>query len=179
MLFEEIKIKMEKAIENLRKNFSGVRTGRANPALVESVLVDAYGQKMPLKQLASISVPDNKTINITPFDRNNIQAIEKGISNSDLGLTPQSDKNIVRLRLPDLTQQRREELTKIIRNMAEEGKVVIRNIRRDSIDSIKKNAEYSEDDKKMFQDKVQKLTDEHISKIDHLVKNKEEEIKEI
>lgn len=179
MLFEEIKAKMEKSIETVKKNFSGVRTGRANPALVENIFIEAYGQKMPLKQVASISVPENKTILITPFDRNNIQAIEKGISVADLGLTPQSDKNVIRLRLPDLTQQRREELGKIVRNFAEEGRVVIRNIRRESLDSIKKNSEYSEDDKKMFQDKVQKLTDEYVQKIDHLAKNKEEEIKEI
>lgn len=179
MLFEEVKGKMEKALENVRKNFSGVRTGRANPALVEPVLVEAYGQKMPLKQVASISIPENKTIMITPFDHNNMQAIEKAISASDLGLTPQSDKNVIRLRLPDLTQQRREELIKVIRNMAEDGKVVIRNIRRDFLDAIKKNVEYAEDDKKMFQDKIQKLTDEYTTKIDHAVKNKEAEIKEI
>jgi len=179
MPYEEVKGKMEKALESLKKNFSGVRTGRANPALVENVNVEVYGQKMPLRQIASISVPENKTIVIAPFDHNNMQAIEKAISASDLGLTPQSDKNIIRLRLPDLTQQRREELMKIIRNLAEEGKVVLRNIRRDTLDSIKKNSTYSEDDRKMHHDKIQKVIDEYVAKIDHLVKNKEAEIKEI
>ncbi len=179
MKIEEVKIKMEKAIDSLKNNFSGVRTARANPGLVENVYVDVYGQKMPMKQIASIHAQGNKSLVITPFDKNNLPAIEKAISVAGLGLTPQNDKHMIRINIPDLTEARRMELEKIVKTLAEEGKVAIRNIRRDSLDGIKKDQTLSQDDSKLLQDKVQKLTDEFNVKIDALLKNKDAELKEI
>lgn len=175
---EEIKQKMDKAIENLKKNFAGVRTGRANPGLVEHLLVDVYGQKMPLKSVASVNVPENRTISITPYDRSTVQSIEKAISVSDLGLNPRSEGSVIYLRLPELTAERRKELEKHVKGLAEESRIVLRNIRRDTLDAAKK-AGMSQDEQKGYQDKVQKITDEYSKKIDELVAHKEKELHEI
>jgi ribosome recycling factor len=174
----EVKQKMEKAIEALKKNFSGVRTGRANPGLVENVLVDAYGQKMPLKQMGSINVPENRTISVTPFDPSTLHAIEKAIASSELGLMPRQEGHILYIRLPELTAERRKELEKIVKNMSEESKIVIRNIRRDALDAYKKENS-SKDDLKHMEDKVQKITDEFNKKIDEALAFKEKEINQI
>ncbi|MDC0977750.1 ribosome recycling factor [bacterium] len=175
----DIRERMERSIETLKKNFAGVRTGRANPSLLDTVMVEAYGQKMPIKQLASVNVVEGRSLGITPFDKSNTQAIEKAISLSGLGLTPQDDGHIIRINLPELTAERREELDKVVKGMAEDARVAIRNIRRDAIDIVKKEGSLSEDQIHGEQNKVQKITDEYTEKIDSLLKNKEAEIKEI
>lgn len=174
----DVRQRMEKAIENLKKNFSGLRTGRANPGLVEGILVEAYGQKMPLKQLSSINVPENRTISITPFDPSIIQAIDKAISVSELGLTPRTEGHVLYIRLPELTADRRKELEKVAKSMSEETKIAIRNIRRDFLDDFKKNNS-STDDLKHMQDKIQKVTDDFNKKVDEILQHKEQEINQI
>lgn len=175
---QEVRTKMDKAIETLKRNFAGIRTGRANPGLVENVQVEVYGQKMALKTIAAINIPENKIISITPYDRSSAPAIEKAISMSELGLTPKNEGSVIYLRLPDLTQERRKELEKIAKNVAEECKIAVRNIRRDFLEDAKK-AGASQDETKGLQDKVQKITDEYNAKIEDLLKHKEAEIKEI
>ena len=175
---EDLKQKMEKSLDNLKKNFAGVRTGRANPGLVEHIQVDLYGQKMPLKSIASVNVPESRTLCITPYDRSSVQSIEKAISNSDLGLTPRSEGHVIYLRVPELTQDRRKELEKHVKGLAEEGRIALRNIRRDVLDTAKKEG-MSTDELKGYQDKVQKVTDEFTKKIDELVAHKEKELHEI
>ncbi|MBU0579863.1 MAG: ribosome recycling factor [Candidatus Margulisbacteria bacterium] len=173
------KERMEKSIANTKQKFSGIRTGRASPALLNNIMVEAYGSNMPLNQLATITVPESQMLVVSPFDPQNINAIEKGIMNSNLGLTPQNDGKIIRVPLPKLSEERRKELDKIVRQEAEEGRVAIRNIRRDLLDEIKKNKEYSEDDSKRIQDEIQKVTDKNTAQIDELLENKIKEIKEI
>jgi len=175
---QEVKQKMEKAIEALKKNFSGLRTGRASTGLVENIQVELYGSKMPLKQIASINVPENRMISVTPYDRSSIQSIEKAISSSELGLTPKNEGHMLYIRLPELTAERRKDLEKVAKGMAEDSKIAIRNIRRDAIDAHKKTTT-STDETKGYQDKVQKITDEHNHKIEELLKNKEKEIQEV
>ncbi|MDR2428653.1 MAG: ribosome recycling factor [Candidatus Margulisbacteria bacterium] len=175
---QEIRTRMDKAIDNLKRNFAGVRTGRANPGLVENVPVEVYGQKMALRTIAAINIPENKIISITPYDRSSAQAIEKAISLSDLGLTPKNEGGVVYVRLPELTQERRKELEKIAKGMAEEGKIAIRNLRRDFLEEAKKSGA-SQDEIKGLQDKVQKVTDQYNAKVEELLKTKEAEINEI
>jgi len=176
---QEIKEKMEKSLEVLKKNLSGVRTGRANPGLVENIVVDVYGQKMPLKHVASINISEGRSILINPFDKSNTQLIEKAISMADLGLTPMDDGHQIRITLPELNEERRKELDKIIRTYAEESRVSVRNIRREAIDDAKKSGDYSDDDLKGYTEEVQKSTDDYTKKIDELLKHKEAEIMEI
>ncbi|MDR1997174.1 MAG: ribosome recycling factor [Candidatus Margulisbacteria bacterium] len=175
---QELKTKMDKAVESLKRNFAGIRTGRANPGLVENVLAEVYGQKMPLRQIAAINIPENKIISITPYDRGSAAAIEKAISMSDLGLTPKNEGSVIYLRLPELTQERRKELEKIAKGVAEESKIVIRNLRRDFLEDAKKSGA-AQDELKGLQDKVQKITDEYNARIEELLKHKEAEIREI
>ena len=175
---QELRSKMEKAIENLKKNFSGIRTGRASPGLVENVLIEVYGQKMPLKTIAAINIPESKIISITPYDRGSAASIEKSISQSDLGLTLKNEGSVIYLRLPELTEERRKELEKIAKGVAEDCKVVIRNLRRDFLDDAKKSGA-SQDEQKGLQDKAQKITDEYNAKIEDMLKRKEAEIREI
>ena len=175
---QELKNKMDKALENLKRNFAGVRTGRANPGLVENVQVDVYGQKMALRNIAAINIPENKTISITPYDKSSAQAIEKAISLSDLGLTPKNEGGVVYVRLPDLTQDRRKELEKHAKGLAEECKIVIRNLRRDFLEDAKKSGA-SQDEIKGLQDKIQKTTDQYNAKVEEMLKHKETEINEI
>ncbi|MFC1516950.1 ribosome recycling factor [Candidatus Margulisiibacteriota bacterium] len=178
-IMAKTKERMEKCLVNTKQKFSGIRTGRASTALLNNISVDAYGSAMPLNQLATVSVPEPQMLLVSPFDPQNINAIEKAIMNSNLGLTPQNDGKIIRVPLPQLSEERRKELDKIIRKEAEEGRVAVRNIRRDLIDEVKKNKEFSEDDSKRVQAEVQKVTDQHIAKIDDLLDNKVKEIKEI
>lgn len=171
--------KMQKAVKATAHELAMVRTGRANTALLDRIVVEAYGTSMPLNQVANVTVGDASTILIRPFDRGNISAIEKAILKSDLGLTPQSDGQIIRLHIPPLTQERRQEMVKMIKHMIEEGKVQIRNIRRDFIDKVRKMekaGEISEDESKNIQDKVQKITDKGIEELDKIFKKKEHEI---
>lgn len=176
---KELKERMEKVVEHLEDEFIGIRTGRAHPALVSDIKIDYYGAPTPVKQLATINIPEGRTIVISPFDKNILKSIEKGILASSLGVTPQSDGDIIRINLPELTNERRVELTKVVRKYAEEAKVVVRNLRRDSNDNYKKmekDSDISEDDMHKFLKDVQDVTDEFIKKVDTVLKKKEEEI---
>lgn len=174
---------MEQAVKAYSKNLATVRAGRANPALLDSVQVEYYGALTPLNQLSSITVPEARLLLITPFDKSSIGDIEKAIQKADLGLSPSSDGNVIRLSIPPLTEERRKELVKVVGKFAEESKVQIRNIRRDTNDQLKKktkkNGEITEDELRGYQDEVQSATDEHISQIDGLTKEKEQEIMEV
>jgi ribosome recycling factor len=170
---------MQKAVDATQRSFNTIRTGRANAALLDRVMVEYYGAPTPLKSLANISTPDASTINIQPFDRSSLNLVEKAISMSDVGLTPNNDGSTIRLNIPPLTSDRRKELVKVAAKFAEEGKVAIRNIRRDAVDSIRKQekaSEISEDESRDLQDKVQKLTDKYVTKIDTLLAEKEKDI---
>ncbi len=173
--------KMDKAIEAFKKELDRVRTGRATPALLDGITVDYYGTPMPLNQVASISVPESRLLTIQPWDANILPDIEKAILKSELGLTPTNDGKIVRIAVPPLTEERRKDLVKLVKKMAEEARVAIRNVRRDAIEKLKsqkKNKEISEDDMYKLQDKVQEITDEHIKEVDKILSEKEKEILE-
>ena len=173
---------MEKSLENLQHELSGIRTGKANPALLDTIKVNYYGQTVPLKQVASISIPDPRLIAIQPWDKSIVSEVEKAILASDLGLNPQSDGTLIRLPIPPLTEERRRDLVKVIKRMAEDTKVAVRNIRRDSNDRIKKLEKehtISEDEMHAKQEDVQKITDAFISRVDEIIHVKEKEIMEI
>lgn len=170
--------RLKKSIDNLKTKFASIRTGRANPALLNSIVVEYYGANMPLQQLASVSVSDGNTLVVNVFDSGAVSAVEKSILSSDLGLNPQTDGSIVRLRLPDLTEDRRNELVKYVKKLSEEAKVSLRNIRRDELDAIKKQDD-SDDDKKRQSDAIEKVFSGYTSKIDDLLKEKEDEIRTI
>nr|WP_199324156.1 ribosome recycling factor [Coleofasciculus sp. FACHB-SPT36] len=170
---------MQKTIEATPRSFNTIRTGRANASLLDRVSVEYYGSPTPLKSLASINTPDSSTITIQPFDRGSMNLIEKAISLSDVGLTPSNDGSVIRLNIPPLTTERRKELAKIAAKYAEEGRVSVRNIRRDAVDSIRKqekNSEISEDEARDLQEKIQKLTDKYVAKVDELLAEKEKDI---
>jgi ribosome recycling factor len=175
----DIEDHMHKAVEATQRAFNTIRTGRANAALLDKVMVEYYGAPTPLKALANISTPDATTIAIQPFDRSSLSLIEKAISMSDLGLTPNNDGSVIRLNIPPLTSDRRKELVKVAAKYAEEGKISIRNIRRDGVDSVRKqekSSEISEDESHDLQDKIQKLTDKYTVKIEQLLAEKEKDI---
>jgi ribosome recycling factor len=175
----EVEDHMEKTIEATQRSFNTVRTGRASASLLDRIMVDYYGSETPLKQLANIATPDATTITIQPYDRSSMSAIEKAISLSDVGLTPNNDGQIIRLNIPPLTEERRKELVKIVGKLAEEGKVAIRNVRRDAIDSVRKqekNSDISKDESRDLQDEIQKLTDKFTEQIDKMLATKEKEI---
>jgi len=177
----ELKSKMEKSLEALRRDLSRVRTGRASLALLDGVRVNYYGVPTPLSQVASLSVPESRTISIQPWDAKMIGEIEKAIQKSDLGLTPLSDGKIVRINIPPLTEERRKELVKVTKRMEEECKVALRNIRRDANEQLKtakKDKVISEDEQFKFQEEVQKLMDKSIEKAEEIIKTKEKEILE-
>ncbi len=179
MKLSDVENKMKKAIDATQQSFNSLRTGRANASVLDRVMVEYYGMETPLKSLANISTPDATTITIQPYDKGSLEQIEKAISMSDVGLTPNNDGEMVRLNIPPLTSERRQELVKIAGKYAEEGRVSIRNIRRDAIDEVRKaekNHELSEDEAHDIQEKIQKLTDKYVSKVDELLKAKEEDI---
>ena len=170
---------MQKTVESTQRAFNTIRTGRANSSLLDKVQVDYYGSPTSLKSLANITTPDSSTILIQPYDRNALNIVEKAISLSDVGLTPSNDGSVIRLNIPPLTSDRRKEFVKLAAKYAEEGRVAIRNIRRDALDTIRKqekSAEISEDEARDQQDKLQKLTNKYIAKIDELLIEKEKEI---
>lgn len=174
--------RMKKAISVLRDEFLTIRTGRASTALLDRVMIDYYGSPVPLKQLATISVPEPRLIVVQPYDKTTIGNIEKAILQSDLGVTPNSDGTVIRLPIPLLTEERRRELIRVIRNMAEEGRVAIRNIRRDAnehLKELKKLKEVSEDDEHRAEEEMQKKTDRYTDEIGEMLKNKEEETMEV
>jgi ribosome recycling factor len=170
---------MQKTVEATQRAFNTIRTGRANASLLDKVLVDYYGSPTPLKSLANISTPDASTILIQPYDKKSLNIVEKAISLSDVGLTPSNDGSVIRLNIPPLTSDRRKELVKLATKYAEEGRVGIRNIRRDAMDSIRKqekSAAIPEDEARDQQDKLQKLTNKYIARIDELLVEKEKDI---
>lgn len=181
-VLQESEGKMKKGLEVLKKNFVGVRTGRANPALLDHIKVNYYGADVPLKQLASISVPESKMIALTPFDKNAAKEIEKAIQASDLGINPRSEGGVIRLILPEPSEERRRELVKLIKKEAEQSKIALRNVRREANDALKKQKSdkaITEDDEKTLDKKVQDLTNKYSKEIDDLVSAKEAEIMEV
>jgi ribosome recycling factor len=174
--------RMDRSIDATRTEFNTVRTGRASAALLDRIEIDYYGQKTPLKQLATISVPEPRLLTIQPFDPSSLKTIERSIMESDLGLQPANDGKLIRLPIPQLTEERRKELVKVVRHLAEEGKVAVRNVRRDVMHDLKElvhNGDVGDDEERRAEERVQKLTDEHVHSIDELLKHKEAEIMEV
>ncbi|MDD2205744.1 MAG: ribosome recycling factor [Aminobacterium sp.] len=174
-----MKDKMDKVIDHLKEEYIGIRTGRAHPGLVSDIKIDYYGSQTPIKQLATISVPEARQIVIAPFDKSVLKGIEKAIQASSLGINPQNDGENVRLTLPELTKERRVELSKVVAKYAEEARIAVRNLRRDSNDVLKKmekDSTISEDDLRKYTKEVQDITDDYIKKIDEILKSKEKEI---
>jgi ribosome recycling factor len=174
--------RMGKSVEHARNEFNTVRTGRASAALLDRINVDYYGTPTPLKQLATINVPEPRMLTVQPFDPSSIKSIEKSIQESDLGLTPSNDGRLIRLPIPQLTEERRKELVKVVRNMAEEHRVAVREVRRDALRHLQelvRNGEVGDDDERRSEQEVQKLTDAHTKSIDDLLKHKEAEIMEV
>jgi len=182
MVVEECHDKMRKAIEHLKGEFAGVRTGRANPGLVEKLMIDSYGAMVPLQQLAGLTVPEPRLLVISPYDKNNIKAIEKAIQSSDLGVTPSNDGAVVRLSFPQLTEERRRDLVKVVKHKAEEGRVAVRNIRRDArkdLESLAKDGDISKDDLDRVEKDLEKHTHQVVADIDQLLSHKEKELLEV
>ena len=175
----EVSQKMKKTIESFKKDLGTLRTGRANPSMLDLIRVDVYGQKMPINQLATVTVPEPRTISIQVWDKNNVKLVDTEIQKSNLGVNPQVDGQIVRIHIPQLTEERRKEITKVLKNIGEKSKVSIRNIRRECNDNIKnllKDKKISEDESKSFEEDVQKSTDDNISLIEKILSEKEKEI---
>ena len=174
--------KMEKSIQSFKKDISTLRTGRANTNMLDTIKVDVYGQLLPINQLATVSVPEARLISIQVWDKSNTNLIESAIQKSELGINPQIDGQVIRLRIPDLTEERRKDLIKILKNMGEKGKIAIRNIRREANEELKKKLKekiISEDDNKNFEKNIQKLTDSNIENIEKILSEKENEISQI
>ncbi|MEA2282315.1 MAG: ribosome recycling factor [Solirubrobacteraceae bacterium] len=181
-LLDDARDHMARSVDATRGKFGSVRTGRATPALLDRIMVDYYGAMTPLKQLATISAPEARLLTVQPYDKNSIKAIERAIQESDIGLTPNNDGQIVRLQVPELTEERRRQLVKVVRGLAEEGKVGIRNIRRDVMHDLRELRDAGEagsDDEHRAEEALQKLTDDKVRELDALVKGKEEEILEV
>jgi ribosome recycling factor len=174
--------RMDVTVETTQGKFNTVRTGRASAALLDRITIDYYGQKTPLKQLATINVPEPRMLTVQPFDPGSLKTIEKAVLESDLGLTPSNDGKTIRLPIPQLTEERRKELVKQVRAMGEEGRVAIRNVRRDTmrhLEELVRNGDVGDDEERRAEERVQKLTDDHTQKIDDLLKHKEAEIMEV
>ncbi len=174
--------RMGKSVESCRHELATVRTGRASPHLLDRLEVDYYGAATPIKQLAQVSATDARLLTVTPFDKSSIAMIEKAIMESDLGLTPSNDGKIIRLPIPSLTEERRKELVKVVRRLAEDGKVAIRNVRRDvmkHLEELVRNGDVGDDEERRAETQVQKLTDDHVRRVDELLKGKEAEIMEV
>lgn len=181
-LLEDARERMVKSVEAAQHEFTTVRTGRASPSLLDRVVVDYYGAQTPLNQLATISAPEARLLSVQPYDKSSIKSIEKAINESDIGITPSNDGNVIRLVVPELTEERRRDLVKVVRNLAEEGRVAIRNVRRDTMQhlrELKAEGEAGSDDEHRAEVELQKLTDARIADVDHALKAKEEEILEI
>lgn len=179
MDLDQVKQRMEASVEALRKEFSGLRTGRASAGMLDPVHVDAYGSMMPLNQVASVSVPEPRLLSVQVWDKGMVKAVEKAIRDAGLGLNPQPDGSLIRVPVPELSQERRQELVKIAGKYAEQARVAVRNVRRDAMDDLKKaekSKDISEDEQKTLSEKVQTLTDTNIKKIDEVLSHKEKEI---
>jgi ribosome recycling factor len=180
--FKEIESRMQKCVEATRAEFASIRTGRATPALLDRLYVDAYGQSVPLKQVGGVSTPDTRTLLITAWDKGVVPEIRKAIEKSDLGLTPNVDGTAIRLIIPPLNEERRRDLAKVVKKKAEDGRVAVRNVRHHSHDELRgrlKSSEITEDDSKRMQETLQRLTDKYVKEIDSLVAAKEKEIMEV
>ncbi len=178
----EARAHMDKALEAMRREFNTVRTGKASPALLDTVRVDAYGQKMPLNQVASVSAPEPRLLIVQPWDKGLFGAVEKAIKTAELGLNPASDGNVIRVPIPTLTEERRKDMVRMLHKLAEEGRVAVRHARQEANKDIKRRQgehEISEDDVRHEMDQVQKMTDEYIAKVEQLVKAKEVEVMEV
>jgi ribosome recycling factor len=181
-ILKDAENRMQKSVESLKSELAKVRTGRAHPSLLEHITVDYYGSETPLSQVASIGVEDARTLTVTPWEKPMVQAVEKAIMKSDLGLNPNSAGTVIRIPMPQLTEERRKDLVKVVRHEGENGKVAIRNIRRDAnsdFKSLQKEKEISEDDERKAQEQVQKLTDKYVSEIDEILKAKEEDLMKV
>src|SRR3954447_25246410 len=181
-LLADARERMTKSVESTRHEFGSVRTGRATPALLDRIMVEYYGTSTPLRQLATIGAPEARLLSIQPYDKGSIKAIEKAILESDVGLTPNNDGQLIRLQVPELNEERRRELVKVVRHIAEEGRVAIRNIRRDvmhDLRELKDSGETGEDDERRAESELQKLTDARVSELDEALKAKEAEIMEV
>jgi ribosome recycling factor len=181
-LISDADTRMGKSVEHARNEFNTVRTGRASASLLDRIDIDYYGTATPLKQLATIGVPEARMLTVQPFDPGSIRSIEKAIQESDLGLTPSNDGKMIRLPIPQLTEERRKELVKVVRGLAEEHRVAVREIRRDAMKHLKElvdNGDVGADDERRAEDRVQKLTDDHTKQIDDLLKHKEAEVMEV
>jgi ribosome recycling factor len=181
-LMDDMNRRMAATLETLKKDFSGLRTGRASPSLLDPVMVDVYGSMMPLSQVGTVNVPEPRMLSVQVWDKGNVKAVEKGIVAAGLGLNPQSDGTLVRIPLPDLTAERRQELVKIAAKYAEQSRIAIRNVRRDGMDMLKKaekDSEISEDEHKTLSGKVQTATDDFIKKIDETLAQKEKDITQV
>ena len=182
VLLDEAEERMDKSVESCRSELATVRTGRASPHLLDRIIVDYYGADTPLKQLANVAATDARLLTLTPYDKNAIGLIEKAIQESDLGLTPSNDGNVIRLQIPDLTEERRREMVKVVHGVGEGGKISIRNVRRDvmhELREMKKDGDIGEDDERRAEAELQRLTDEAVNGIDAALKAKEEEIMEV
>jgi ribosome recycling factor len=181
-LMNELKRRMDGALDALRREFGGLRTGRASAHLLDPVVVKAYGGEMPLNQVGTVSVPEPRMITVQVWDRGLVTAVEKAIREANLGVNPQSDGQLVRIPIPELSRERRQELTKLAHKYAEQGRVAVRNVRRDGMETLKrmeKEGKISEDEHRRHNDEVQKLTDEHIKKVDEALAQKEKEILQV
>jgi ribosome recycling factor len=181
-LIEDGRDRMAKSVEAIRHEFGSVRTGRASPALLDRIMVDYYGASTPLKQLATISTPEARLLSVQPYDKSSIKAIERAILESDVGLTPSNDGNVIRLSIPELTEERRRQLVKVVRNIAEEGRVAIRNIRRDVMHDLRELRDAGDtgsDEEHRAEAELQKVTDAKIAELDELLAHKEAEILEV
>ncbi len=181
-LIQDATRRMHKSVEAAQGEFATLRTGRASPGLLDRVQIDYYGQKTPLKQLATVNSPEPRMLTVQPFDPSSVSAIERAILESDLGLTPSNDGKLIRLPIPQLTEERRKELVKIVRQMAEDGRIAVRNVRRDAMHHLKElvdKGEVGSDEERRAEERVQKLTDENTHTIDELLKKKEAEILEV
>ena len=181
-LLEDARDRMAKSVEAIKHEFGSVRTGRASPALLDRIMVDYYGSSTPLKQLATISAPEARLLSVQPYDKTSIKAIERAILESDVGLTPSNDGNLIRLNIPELTEERRRQLVKVVRHITEEGRVAIRNIRRDVMHDLRELRDAGEtgmDEEHRAEAELQKVTDAKIAELDELLGHKEEEILEV
>jgi ribosome recycling factor len=181
-LLADARERMGKSVDSTRQEFNSVRTGRASPALLDRISVDYYGAATPLKQLATVNAPEARLLSVQPYDKSSIKAIERAIMESDVGLTPSNDGNVIRLTIPELTEERRKQLVKVVRHITEEGRVAIRNIRRDvmhDLRELKEAGEAGADDEHRAEAELQKLTDAKIAELDSALKGKEEEILEV
>ena len=179
---DDITSRMDSSIQSLKSDMQGIRTGRASPSMLDSIKIDAYGQKMNINQVGNITTPDPRTINIDVWDSSNVSLVEKALRESDLGVNPMIEGNLIRLPLPQLTEERRSEFLKMASKIAENTKVAVRNIRRDGIEQVKKlekDKEIGQDDSKKYQENIDKITADQIKSIDEILKNKEEDLKKI